>query len=387
MWQIFLYTQLALCLAAPAAKREPCGWHVSSQGSEPLWCDDLVDTRRTNTLYTSSKVSNEAAVETITKSLGPFQSSLKGWFAEHVAEFSDDISGAPVSKTVPAKAAKCVCPCIRVGSRGSTTWAWRSSAIKDSLRRRRQSGRGCPPPQRPKKIVLGYYGQNADSSSSSSEEESETSRPPSSEGQAVGGAPSGEEANQDAPGDSDSDIQEVPIEEGSRAGLGWIPPEYPSPVSVSRVLYAIHRQTVSLGLHLSLEFIIKVYFSLRSPSALSSKNSQSVARRVDTTNGESSCVNVTMTPPAATSTWRRPPSPPLFHEHTRIGASGPRNTGRNAGNKVKGTTFPRGLTTPMTAVGVETEEAWAEYVAPFLALVSQDAEGDPPNKERALDGP
>ena len=248
MWQIFLYTQLALCLAAPAAKREPCGWHVSSQGSEPLWCDDLVDTRRTNTLYTSSKVSNEAAVETITKSLGPFQSSLKGWFAEHVAEFSDDISGAPVSKTVPAKAAKCVCPCIRVGSRGSTTWAWRSSAIKDSLRRRRQSGRGCPPPQRPKKIVLGYYGQNADSSSSSSEEESETSRPPSSEGQAVGGAPSGEEANQDAPGDSDSDIQEVPIEEGSRAGLGWIPPEYPSPVNASRVLYAIHRQTVSLGL-------------------------------------------------------------------------------------------------------------------------------------------
>ena len=232
MWQIILYTQLALCLAAPAAKREPCGWHVSSQGSDPLWCDDLVDTRRTNTLYTSSEASNEAAVETITKSLASFQSSLKGWFAEHVAEFPDDISGAPVPKIVPAKAAKCVCPCIRVGSRGSTTWAWRSSAIKDSLRRRRQSGRGCPPPQRPKKIVLGYYGQNADSSSSSSEEESETSRPPSSEGQAVGGAHSGEEANTEAPGDSDSDIQEVPIEEGSRAGLGWIPPEYPSPVSV-----------------------------------------------------------------------------------------------------------------------------------------------------------
>ena len=41
----------------------------------------------------------------------------------------------------------------------------------------------------------------------------------------------------------------------------------------------------------------------------------------------------------------------------------------------------------MTAVGVETEEAWAVYVAPFLASVSQDAEGDHPNKERALDGP
>ena len=98
-------------------------------------------------------------------------------------------------------------------------------------------------------------------------------------------------------------------------------------------------------------------------------------------------MNVTMTPPAATSTWRRLLSPPLFHVNTQIGASGPRNTGRNAGNKVKETTFPRGLTTPMTAVGVETEEAWAVYVAPFLALVSQDAEGDPPNKERALDGP
>ena len=98
-------------------------------------------------------------------------------------------------------------------------------------------------------------------------------------------------------------------------------------------------------------------------------------------------MNVTTTPPAATSTWRKPPFPPLFHEHTQKGVSGPRNTGRNAGSKVKGTTFPRGLTTPTTAVGVETEEAWAEYVAPFLALVSQDAEGDPPNKERALGGP
>ena len=100
---------------------------------------------------------------------------------------------------------------------------------------------------------------------------------------------------------------------------------------------------------------------------MSSKNSQSVARRADTTNGESSCVNVTMTPPAATSTWRRQLSPPLFHVNTQIGASGPRNTGRNVGNKVKETTFPRGLTTPMTAVGVETEEAWAVYVAPSLA--------------------
>ena len=95
-------------------------------------------------------------------------------------------------------------------------------------------------------------------------------------------------------------------------------------------------------------------------------------------------MNVTMTPPAATSTWRRLLSPPLFHVNTQIGASGPRNTGRNVGNKVKETTFPRGLTTPMTAVGVETEEAWAVYVAPSLASVSQDAEGVPPNKERAL---
>ena len=98
-------------------------------------------------------------------------------------------------------------------------------------------------------------------------------------------------------------------------------------------------------------------------------------------------MNVTMTPPAATLTWRKPLSLPLFHEHTQKGVSGPRNIGRNAGSKVKGTTFPSGLTTPTTAVGVETEEAWAVYVAPFLVSVSQDAEGDPPNKERALDGP
>ena len=117
------------------------------------------------------------------------------------------------------------------------------------------------PPQKPKKIVLGYYGQNADSSSSSSEEESETSRPPSSEGQAVGGAQS-EEANPDAPGDSDSDIQEVPIEEGSRAGLGWIPPEYPSPVSVLNVLDIIHQRTVSLRPQAGPDIFNKMHFFL-----------------------------------------------------------------------------------------------------------------------------
>lgn len=138
----------------------------------------------------------------------------------------------------------------------SSKWPWRSSDIRDGLRKRRQARKwndprdpnGCPPPKRPRRIILGRFGQNADSSSSSSEEEEEEiqvlhqniNQPQGPEVEIVHEhinlVPNVEHIDLAAPAWVDltgpefdttgSDLEEVPIDEDARAAP---PPEVPTP--------------------------------------------------------------------------------------------------------------------------------------------------------------
>merc|ERR1712102_77555 len=153
----------------PTAPKEVCGWHITKRGDEPIYCDGCPYVP-TTTLPPPTETT-DAGFRLIPQSLPDAQFRLLEWFLKNAPEFPSDVSRAPVEPTVPAKATRvgCPCSCIRTGSRSPATWAWRSSSLKDDLRRRRQAKK-IPLPPKPRRVVF-RFGQNADSPSSSSSED------------------------------------------------------------------------------------------------------------------------------------------------------------------------------------------------------------------------
>ena len=217
---VIFYFQTALCLAAPTAPKEVCGWHITKRGDEPIYCDGSPYVP-TTTLPPPTETT-DAGFRLIPQSLPEAQFKLLEWFLKNAPEFPSDVSSAPVESTVPAKATRvgCPCSCIRTGSRSPAAWAWRSSSLKEDLRRRRQAKK-VPLPPKPRRVVF-RFGQNADSSSSSSSSEDEVqiveevragpSRPvPQEEGGAGPSRPVSQE------GAHDSSVEIISPEEGASA--------------------------------------------------------------------------------------------------------------------------------------------------------------------------